>query len=200
MTSDPATLLQFLVFVAVMTGTPGPNNAMATVSGARVGVIGTLPLILGVSSGVALMFAAVAVGLGELMTRLPAITLVLRVVATAFLLWIAWRILTAGPVTEEGDKRLLGFFGGAAFQWINPKAWAFTGSAATLYLAPGAPPSTIALAALVMALAGLVLVSLWAGFGSLFRERLRSARFARVFNATMAALLLVATVPVLLAD
>ena len=196
--SDPTTLLQFLVFVVVMTGTPGPNNAMATVSGARVGVAGTLPLILGVSAGVAVMFAAVALGLGELLQRLPELTLALRVIATAFLLWIAWRILTAGPVTGGGDERLLGFVGAAAFQWINPKAWAFTGSAATLYLGPDAPLSSVALAALVMALAGIALVSLWAAFGSLFRARLRSARFARVFNALMAALLVAATVPVLL--
>ena len=52
----------------------------------------------------------------------------------AYMLWLAWRIANSGPVRQgEAQGRPLGFFGAAAFQWINPKAWAIAISALTAY-------------------------------------------------------------------
>lgn len=195
---DVAGLVPFIAFAAVMTGTPGPNNAMVTVSAARVGARRTMPLVLGITLGVGLMFVVMAFGLHALLARVPALDIVLRLLAAAVLLWIAWRILTSGPLSGDDERPLLGFLGGAGFQWINPKAWAITGSAATLYLPVPASAGDIALRALVLVATGMCLVSLWALLGAALREPLRRPGFARAFNAAMALLLVASTVPVLL--
>ena len=196
--SGAGALLPFLAFAAVMTGTPGPNNAMVTASAARVGVRRTMPLVLGITLGVGLMFVAMAYGLHTLLARMPVLDGVLRLLATAALCWIAWRILTAGPLVAGDERPLLGFAGGAGFQWLNPKAWAMTGSAATLYLPAAATLPDILVRALVLVLIGIALVSLWAVLGATLREPLRRPGFAKVFNAAMALLLMAATLPVLL--
>ena len=72
-----------------------------------------------------------------------------------------------------------------------------TGSAATLHLPAAADAWTIASHAATLFLLGTVLVGAWSAFGRLLRGPLGSARFARAFNASMAALLLASTLPVL---
>ena len=196
--NELAPLLPFLAFAAVMTGTPGPNNAMVSVSAARVGARRTMPLVLGITLGVGMMFVAMALGLHALLARLPALDGALRLLAAVALCWIAWKILTAGPRAGEDERPLLGFLGGAGFQWINPKAWAMTGSAATIHLPVAATLPEILVRALALTLIGTALVSLWALLGSALREPLRRARFAHPFNAAMATLLMAATLPVLL--
>jgi len=50
------------------------------------------------------------------------------------LLWLAWKIATAhGANTVTGGKPI-GFFGAAAFQWVNPKSWLICTSAAATFL------------------------------------------------------------------
>ena len=193
-----AELLPFLGFAAVMTGTPGPNNAMVTASAARVGARRTMPLVLGITLGVALMFVAMALGLQAMLDRAPAFEGLMRALAAIVLLWIAWKILRAGPLTGDDERPLLGFLGGAGFQWVNPKAWAITGSAATLYLPVGSGGAEIGLHAALLTAVGTCLVSLWALLGAALRGPLARPGFARAFNASMAVLLVAATLPVLL--
>jgi len=198
MSPEIAALVPFVLFSAVMTGTPGPNNAMVTVSAARIGARRTMPLVLGITSGTALMFVAMALGLHALLAGVPALGNVLRVLAAVVLLWIAWKILNAGPISTGDERPLLGFAGGAGFQWINPKAWAITGSAATVYLPVAATAGDIGLHAIILGAIGTCLVSLWALLGAALRQSLARPMFARVFNAAMALLLVAATLPVLL--
>ena len=94
-----------------------------------------------------------------------------------------------------GGTRGVGFFGAAAFQWVNPKSWLACASAAATFLAGGE-------SALVQALAFgaiFVLVSIpscfpWLAFGAVVHRSLRSERAVRVFNGAMGLLLAVAVV------
>ena len=81
---------------------------------------------------------------------------------------------------------------------MNPKAWAITGSAATLYLPVGSTVAAIVLHAALLTAVGTCLVSLWALLGAALRGPLARPGFARAFNASMAVLLVAATLPVLL--
>ena len=62
-----------------------------------------------------------------------------RWVGAAWLAVLAWQIATAPPSGEGGRGRVLGFFGAAAFQWIDPKAWLIAAAAAGEYLLPDRP-------------------------------------------------------------
>ncbi len=69
--TDPTLLIPFMIFAIVMTGTPGPNNAMVLVSGAKVGVMRTMPLVSGIALGVSLQFVLLGLGLGTLFDAAP---------------------------------------------------------------------------------------------------------------------------------
>jgi threonine/homoserine/homoserine lactone efflux protein len=88
------------------------------------------------------------------------------------------------------------FFEAAAFQWVNPKAWAMALTAITLY-APTRSFAAIVLVAAVFGAVNLPSVSAWAATGRGLRRLLDRPARLRAFNWTMALLLLVSTLPML---
>ena len=69
----------------------------------------------------------------------PLLLPLFRWVGAAWLVVLAWQIAVAPAPGEGGRGRVLGFFGAAAFQWINPKAWLIAAAAAGEYLSPNQP-------------------------------------------------------------
>lgn len=181
----------FLLFALVAAGTPGPSNLLLTSTGATVGVRNGVPTLLGVALGMGFMLFAVAFGLGSVLLDHPTLLDVLKWVGIGFLLWLAWKIATSGRLDSHAGGRSIGFWGAAAFQWINPKSWLVAASAAGTYLnadAAGALPQSLAFGALFV-LAALPACFPWLAFGAWLQRQLRSERAARVFNLLMAALL-----------
>ena len=62
----------FALFVLVSITTPGPNNIMTLHSGARFGMKRTVPLVLGIQFGFALMIAVIAFGSAVVLNRMRA--------------------------------------------------------------------------------------------------------------------------------
>jgi len=195
---DQFALIPFAVFCAVASGTPGPNNTINLAQGVRLGFRGAMPFAIGAGLGVGSLLIAVSLGLGAAFRVLPWLHTAMTVLATLFLLYLAWRIATAGPLQADGDVKRVGLLGGFGFQWVNPKTWAATTTMATTYLPPDPPPETVALAGVMFCVIGWITQPIWIGFGTALRTFLRDARRAAVFNAAMAALLLLATLPILL--
>lgn len=194
--TDLAVLLPFLLFCFILTATPGPNNALVLTSGAQVGVRRTLPLIIGIAIGVGLQLALLGLGLGVVFAALPGLHLLLTALGLAYLLLLAWRIANSGPIRLDTEANApLGLLGGAAFQWINPKAWTVSISAAATYIPMQSHSLNVMLAATLLALVSLPCVGIWALAGSALRTWLTDARRARWFNLAMAATLLAATLP-----
>ncbi|QFT61785.1 LysE family translocator [Roseivivax sp. THAF30] len=186
-----------LGFAFVATVTPGPNNLMLMASGANFGYRRTLPHMLGIVGGVALMALLVGAGLMALFEAVPALSLVLKVLSVGYLLWLALKVATAAPVEDrDSDGRPLTFLQAAMFQWVNPKAWAMCLSAITLY-APDRSLLSVAIVAGAFALVSFPLISLWTWMGTMLRQWLSNATRLRVFNITMAALLVGSLYPVL---
>ena len=88
--SGSGVLLAFCAFVLVSSITPGPNNTMVLASGVNFGIARTVPHLLGISIGFSVMVALVGLGLGSIFTAWPWMWDLLRVVATAYLVWLAW--------------------------------------------------------------------------------------------------------------
>jgi threonine/homoserine/homoserine lactone efflux protein len=188
-------LLAFAVFAFVTSATPGPNNVMLTATGANVGVRRGLPHMFGVAFGFGLMVFLVAAGVGSALIGNPEAMLVLRVVGVAILLWLAWKIATAGRTRDGRRERPIGFFQAAAFQWVNPKAWLICASAVGSFLqteSAGAVPQA-ALFVVIFVAVGMPCMFAWLGFGATMQRFLRSDRTLRIFNIAMG-LLLAATV------
>jgi threonine/homoserine/homoserine lactone efflux protein len=184
-------------FCFVSGATPGPNNLMLMTSGVNFGFRRTLPHLFGVVLGFCVMVALVGVGLDAIFSRFPALLPAMRYLGAAYMLWLAWKIAFAGPV-RDGQARgaPLGFFGAAAFQWINPKAWVMAVTALTAYSVVDNYTVNVIIIALVCLAVGLPSSGSWAMLGSGMRRALANPRIARPFNFTMAALLIASIVPI----
>ena len=191
-------LYALIVFCFVSAITPGPNNLMLLTSGVNFGFRRTIPHMLGVGLGFALMVGLVGVGLDATFTRFPALLPIMRYAGVAYMLWLAAKLALAGPVRDaEYNGNPLGFFGAAAFQWINPKAWVIAVSALTAYAVSEDYARTVVVVALVFGLVTMPCIAAWVLFGTAMRRVLSNPRFVRPFNIAMALLLVASIVPVL---
>ena len=181
------------VFAFVTSVTPGPNNMMLLASGVNFGVRATLPHLLGISCGHFIMLMAVGMGLGELFIRVPVIYEVMQVLGMAYMLYLAWGIVKSGPPSEDDVRSEgstpLGFWGAAAFQWVNPKAWVMTLGFFSNYLSQDAGVVLIAAASLVFSLINLPSIAVWAVMGARMGRYRQVDLYRRIFNWTMALLL-----------
>jgi threonine/homoserine/homoserine lactone efflux protein len=191
-------LLALISYAFVMSITPGPNNVLLLASGVNYGFRRTIPHMLGISAGVIVMLLIVGLGVGQLLTANATVYLALRVLSVVYLLWLAWRIANSGPVSTpgEGDTgQPMTFFQGALFQWINPKAWAMALTATTAFTVQGNYQQSLVIMALVFGLVNAPSVGTWAGFGVVLRGFLQNPTTLRVFNITMALVLVASLVP-----
>ncbi len=190
-------LLALLSFAFVTSVTPGPNNLMLMASGANFGIRRTIPHMLGISVGFAVLACATGLGLAGLLHAWPPAMLALKAAAVGYMLWLAWKIAGSGaPGQGRASARPMTFLQAAAFQWVNPKAWAMALGAIAVY-APDGRLWQVGLVAGVFALVNLPTVSLWAWAGEALRTLLSDPRRLRVFNLTMAGLLVASLWPVL---
>ncbi len=193
------TLLPYILYCIAMSGTPGPNNVMVLASGVNYGYRRTIPLIMGINIGFSLMMFIMAVGLGSVFLAEPRLQWAMKFIGVVYMLWLAWKIATASGV-GEGDigERPMTFLQGAAFQWVNVKAWMMILGAISVYGPPGQEPLGVALyLSLVMLVAGSPPTHVWTLFGVGIRRFLRNPAALRVFNITMALLPVASLIPML---
>ena len=112
-----------VLFAFVSSGTPGPNNALLWTSGLQFGFRATVPQVLGTSAGIGVLALAVAAGLGVVVTGLPEVELALKLVGSAYLLFLAFQLAGGAAIQRTQMARPLRFHEAAAFQSLNPKAW-----------------------------------------------------------------------------
>lgn len=193
---SPDTLMALGAFTIVSSVTPGPNNLMLLSSGATFGFRRTLPHMLGISIGCVVMVLLLGFGLAGVIGRLPWLFTLLHIVSSAYLLYLAWRIATSVTVGGGSARaKPLGILDAAAFQWVNPKAWAMTLGAATSFARPDDFLTDIAIVSATFCVAGFPCITLWAGGGTVVRQLLSSPASLRAFNIAMAALLVASLVP-----
>ncbi|WP_423761838.1 LysE family translocator [Burkholderia sp. NLJ2] len=187
-----------MLFALVTSITPGPNNTMLLASGVNFGFRRTMPHLFGISIGVAILMLSVGFGLGEAFKRLPLLYTILEAASVAYLLYLAWRIGTSGEVKAHGAKpRPMTFIEAAAFQWVNPKAWMMVLTAATTVRLSADYGMNAAWMAVVFILIGFPCICLWAAFGLGLRRFLSNRRALRIFNVTMAVLLILSLYPLI---
>jgi threonine/homoserine/homoserine lactone efflux protein len=191
-------LFAFLVFVAVMSFTPGPNNIMLLSSGLTYGFRRTLPHMAGVTLGGVFMIGAVALGLGAVFIAYPMLKTVLKYAGAAYLIYLAIAIAMSGTtkVNQGNRRRPMTFWAALLFQWINVKAWVMVIGTITAYAAIAAFPWNIVIQSGTSLLIGISATTTWALFGSSLRPILTSPRKVRAFNIVMALLLLASLYPV----
>jgi threonine/homoserine/homoserine lactone efflux protein len=194
-------LSALITFAFVSSITPGPNNMMLMASGANFGFQQTLPHMLGVSFGFVFMVFLVGIGLMKLFDGYPLIYTVLKAFSVIYLLYLAYKIGSASSKSPDAEQHSnsstgpLSFIQAASFQWVNPKAWTMALTAISVY-APSDKLSSIALVAAIFGLVNLPSVTVWTLLGQQLKRLLNSELRLRVFNITMASLLVASLYPV----
>ena len=186
--------LALFTFAFVSSVTPGPNNLMLMASGANFGFKRTLPHMFGVGFGFCFMIIVIGIGIIRLFEIFPAVYDVLKVVSIIYMLWLAWKIANAGapqpaaPEDKTVSHKPFTFLQAGLFQWVNPKGWTMALTAVTVY-APHHDLKTILSISALFGLINIAVISAWVLLGTSMRQWLSNQKRLRIFNWTMAALL-----------
>ena len=176
-------------FAFASTWTPGPNNIMLANSAATFGYRATQPHAFGVALGFPVMMFCIALGLGELFKASPLFREMLKWAGAALMIYLGWRVATAGRAAEGSSQaRPFTFVEAAGFQWINPKAWTMAIGVASLFISGGAPVAEALLCAVVFVISGLGSSQTWTVFGAAIRRFLSTETRLRAFNIVMGVL------------
>ena len=182
-----------LVTALAIMGSPGPATISLAAAGSAYGVRRSLGYLAGIVAGTVVVLVAVATGITATLLAVPALRAVLLVLSAAYILWLAWRIATAGVGTGPRLGAAPSLAGGAMLGVANPKAW--VAIAATFGSARLADPATTDAAAKValLSVVAVLIMTVWLIVGASFAPALRDPRRARVVNLALAAALVAAT-------
>jgi len=186
--------LALIGFAVVSSITPGPNNLMLLASGANFGFRRTLPHMFGISIGHSFMVFLVGVGIKQIFDLYPATYTILKVGSVIYLLYLAVKIASNRTPPHQTSRRAkpFTFLQAAAFQWVNPKAWAMALTALGVYAPPSPTLAQICMVAGTFALVNFPSITTWVLMGQQMSRFLNTPRRLMIFNVT-AGLLLVAT-------
>jgi threonine/homoserine/homoserine lactone efflux protein len=187
-----------LVFFAFATSiTPGPNNIMIMSSGVNYGVQKSLPHVAGVQIGFLLMLLAIGLGAGVILQQQPMLHQFIKLIGSAYLLYLAWKIASAEPVhINTGNSKPFSFIQAVLFQWVNAKTWVMiTGAIAAFTSLQGLYWQQLALIAVVFLLVGIPCSCSWLLFGAALKRLLTAPEHRRCFNRIMGSLLALSVLP-----
>ena len=183
------------VFALVSSITPGPNNLMLMASGINFGLRRTVPHMLGVSIGFAVMIAAIGLGVMQVIEAVPGSMLFITIASGLYLLYMAWKIATTATSPAQNSNAVskpFTFVQAALFQWVNPKAWTMALTAISAYAPKSQGVVGVLIVAGVFGVINLPSTGAWAVMGAKMRRFLSDPVRLRTFNI-VAALLLVAS-------
>lgn len=184
--NDPDAIYLMITYVFVGLFSPGPNVVLLTASGARFGFKATVPHILGVALGVGIIAGLTGLGIGVLIQTVPWLILGLKIVAALWILWMAWGLWQARPVTKrETGIRPFRFVEAVLFQAVNPKIW-IVALAAVIYISDFPPSQQAMYLAAAFSGINLFVCLFWTWAGSLLSLLLNNPRAWQIFMRIMA--------------
>lgn len=196
MTSEDIVALATFAFVATIT--PGPNNLMILANAASFGMWRTLPHLLGVPSGIALMIFLLGLGLEEIYDSVPWLHWVLKILGTSYLLWLAYKIATARVDTNqlEAAGQPFRYWEALAFQVVNPKTWTII-VAALAFMSESDDWYDVLVIAAIFFFFSFICAALWGWMGRGIARVLADPVRLRWINLGLAGLLVLSVFPLL---
>ena len=191
-------LLALVTFCVATLFTPGPNNIMLMTTGLNFGFRRALPHIFGVAMGFGAMVLGIGLGLGAVISAYPVLYDIAKYLGATYLLYLAWKIATSGPVKAHGavSGKPMTFLQAVAFQWVNPKAWVMALGGLSTYAAVAAFPLNVMIVAGLFGSLGIASGGTWVGFGTALQRLVRDPKAVRIFNVVMALLLVASLIPI----
>ncbi|MFJ7792953.1 LysE family translocator [Pseudomonas sp. NPDC096950] len=184
-------MISMAAFALAASITPGPVNIVASSSGAQFGFRASQRHVAGATLGFVLLLVLMGLGLHELLRLWPVLTRIVQLAGVAFLLFMAWKLaIDDGRLNAGQSGKAPSMFYGALMQWLNPKAWLACVAGMGAFVADGDARLVWQFAAIYLVICYLS-VGCWAYAGTFLRGYLSNAKGLRLFNRTMALLLVV---------
>lgn len=188
--------LALLMFCTAMSFSPGPNTTLSTALAANHGLRHALRFCLAVPTGWTLLLLATGLGLGALVTSVPALNWAIKLFGAAYMFWLAFKLGNTRQLAQVDGSRLdVTFSQGVGLQFLNIKAWmlALTLTAGWVVNAHGQPSPNpgerLAIISAVMLLFAFTSNFLYALVGSLLRQWLSRGPRLLWFNRLLALVL-----------
>lgn len=181
-----------LVFLFPLAYSPGPGNMFFAAMGARSGVAATLPANAGYHVATLVVTWLVGAGLVAVLDPASTLFLVLRTAGSIYVLWLAWKMATAGRSHVDVHSSAAGFVDGVMLLVLNPKAYAiillmYSQFAGFQFASTG---ERVAVISLVFTVNNFLAFLLWtlagAGLGRMFRSKTSARRLNLVFASMLA--------------
>ena len=193
MATELSSITAFILFALVASITPGPTNILILSNSSSYGFQKTFPLIIGASSGAALIVLLAGVGLGSTVLQYP---LVKDLMAWGGALWLTalgWKIFNLRAITETNQRssQLAGWKVGAGMQAVNPKTWMMALAVSSVFTSAAGSSSQVIWYALIFFLIAMPCLICWAALGIGSNRLLKSDMQKELMNKALAVLLLV---------
>jgi len=188
-----------ILFAFTATITPGPNNIMMMTSGVHFGIKKSIPHLLGIAFGFPSMVMLIGFGFNIVFKQYPFLHELIKILGIVYLMYLAWKIAVAQPSTMDSKStKPLSFIKAALFQWVNPKAWVMASGAISAYTIQGVGfMHQVMIITLTFFIMAFPCVGTWLFFGVGLKRYLQNTRHQKVFNFSMASLLILSILPVI---
>ena len=190
----PMTWQEFTALLALATAmsfSPGPNTTLSTAIAANRGLGPAMRFVCSVPFGWGVLLVLCSAGVGALVVATPLARVAIKALGVAYLLWLAWRLSGSARLGEADARRLdVGFWQGAALQFVNVKAWLLALAIASGWVA-GRPDALQRLAIVLPVMLAYAFFSnlAYAAIGALLRQWLAQGARLLWFNRAMALVL-----------
>ena len=180
----------FVLAGLALTGSPGPANFGLAAAGAAFGLRRSVVLSAGIIIGVLAVMLLTATGVTGVVLAQPALGPAIRILAVAYMLWLAWAIATAPPLAAGKPAGRPPSFGAGLFLGIgNPKSYAAMSALYSGFVLAAQPGLDIALklSVLLVMLCGVAVA--WLLLGAVLTRWFRDPATSRKVNIAFAVLL-----------
>ncbi len=176
-----------------LAGSPGPATLSLAATGAAFGARRGLGYMTGIIIGMVAVMAIVASGVVGLLLTVPGVTPVVVTLAAAYFVYLAFRIATAPPLSDDSGQRREPSFGAGLFlSLVNPKGYAAMAALFSGFVLIRERLALDAGAKIAVLVAIITAVNLaWLFTGAALTRFFRDPRTNRAINVCFALLLVV---------
>jgi len=188
-------LLPLIFFSIAAAFTPGPNNIIGSYSGFNFGIKKSLPLILGVTFGYTTLITLAAAGLNLVFNTYPTLKIIIKILGSLFLIYLAYKISFQNQVEEKKIKNPVKFYETFVFQFINPKGVFAAITSISLFVELGSNYFFHYLVVIIVSFCcAITSITSWCLLGKFLRRFSENRKFIQTFNYTMSFSLVVCVI------
>jgi len=184
-------VLGFALAGVALAGSPGPATLSLAATGAAFGARRGLGYMSGIIIGMVAVMGITASGVVGVLLALPGAAPVVGGLAAAYFAYLAFRIATAPPLSDEASaRRQPSFAGGVFLSLVNPKGYAAMAALFSGFVLIRERLALDAAAKMTVLVAIITAVNLaWLFSGAALTRFFREPRTSRIINMTFAVLL-----------